>query len=138
MVPISKATNTNALAENIDSALKDVDQTSFSPAAFSALNGNVLQYLNDLGEESAKQSMRDGVDLVSVKHVDIACERLKRYSSNKIYKNLGVIGGISLGTCLSNVLPMLTSSSISSNAALFTLFTGLFGVGLLAVSFAKE
>jgi tetrahydromethanopterin S-methyltransferase subunit G len=126
------------LVDSVEPALKGIDHSSFSPAAFSALKVKVSQYIADLVEESAKASRRDNLDIISVKHIEIAGERLKQFSSNKIFKNLGVLGGVLLGACLSNLYPMITSNQITLSGVLFTLISGIIGAVFLMMSFMKE
>src|SRR2546430_16577971 len=102
-----QVTTAEEIVDRVESSLLDVDHTSFSPAAFSALKANVAQYIDDLVTESATARKRDRTDIISAKHVEVATEHLKERSRTKIYRQSGTLGGVFLGACLSAVYPMI-------------------------------
>ncbi len=126
------------IADRAEPALLDVDHTSFSPAAFSAMKANVAQYIDDLVQESANASKRDRSDIISAKHIEIASAHLKESNGNKIYKQSGTLGGVFLGACFSAVYPMITSRQVTVSGLIFTVTTGIVGAVLAMISFMKE
>ncbi len=130
--------NPEEFIDRVQPGLLDVDDKSFSPAAFSALKARVAQYIDELIEESANARKRDRSDIISVKHIEIASDHLKQSSRSRIYKQSGMLGGVLLGACLSNLYPMITSSQITVPGLLFTVSSGIGGAALSMISFMKE
>lgn len=134
MTPTSQVNQVDEIRAGIDHVLKTVDLALFSDPAFSVLKGKVTQYLSDLVNESDRVRMRDRVDAVSVKHVEIACERLVVKTRNKIYKLAGTVGGLAIGTSLSTLCAMGLIWQFPPVGILICTGSGIVGGFLLAVS----
>jgi hypothetical protein len=96
--------------EGIEPALSAIDHTSFSPAAFSALQIRVAQCIADLVDEAGKIGLRDRSDIISVKHVET---------------------GILLGACVSNLYSILTANQNHWSGTLLTVILGISGAAFL-------
>lgn len=132
------STKAEKFVDRVEPALLAIDHKSFSPAAFSALKARVAQYIDDLVEESANARKRDSSDIISVKHIQIASAHLTQSRRNRIYKQSGMLGGVLLGTCLSNLYPMITTNHVTVSGLLFTLASGIAGAVLSVISLMKD
>lgn len=86
--------------------LADIDSTPFSRSAFILLLEMISRYIADFVSESGRIATREGADAISAKHVERASEHLATENPRKLFRHLGTIGGILLGTGLSTVMSM--------------------------------
>jgi hypothetical protein len=134
MTPPSQVNQVDEIRDGIDHVLKTVDPALFSDPAFSVLKGKITQYLSDLVNESDTVRKRERVDTISVKHIEMACERLILRTRNKVYKLAGTVGGLAIGTSLSTLCAMALIWQFPPVGILICTGSGIVGGFLLAVS----
>lgn len=93
-------------AAEAEAHLDALDSSPFSPSAFSLLKEKIAQHVTELVNESVKVSKRHRADTVSAAHVERASKYLVAFTSRRIYRHLGTVGGILLDAALSNILAM--------------------------------
>lgn len=128
----------NEVATQIDLFLKNIDSAPFSSPAFSVLKAKINQHIFDLVKESAIVAKRDQADSISVKHVEIASNHLILKGQKRIYKLIGTVGGLAMGTCISVLCSMVLTPQFTLSGILICTFSGMIGSFLLALNFSKE
>jgi len=115
-----------------------VDELKFSQTAHEAIRLTINKYIADLTEQSSRAARMDSSDIISTKHVEYASRLLRSGVFTKTNNKLGTLGGLLMGTCLSNIYPLATSQAISASGFWITLISGVAGAVLLTVGFIKE
>ncbi|NUO00674.1 MAG: hypothetical protein HUU01_08660 [Saprospiraceae bacterium] len=122
------------LAEAANTSLENAAfQSSFSKKAFKALTQNITVYINDIVNESVKNSKRDKVDNVSASHVDKASAYLVTKRKGKFKGILGAVGGVFLGSAVQEILGMVGDSTAPTIGSVLSISACLL-VGTLLVA----
>lgn len=131
--PETKSARSTEVITRTDELLKGVDSRPFSPAAFSVLKGKVAEYLADVTRESASIAKRSQSDVISVRDVEAACDRLTISPRKRLYRHVGTFAGLSLGFCGSTFGSMVVASLFPAWAVLLAIGSGLLGAFLLGI-----
>lgn len=118
--------------------LQDALHTPFSPNARNRLKESISEYAVQLIAESANSARRHQSDLVSVSDVERASQYLGPNTSPKVYRHMGVFGGILLGTAASNMLSMITTQQYNLTGIIITFVLTLVSAFMIAVHIAKD
>jgi histone H3/H4 len=126
------------VAGKVDELLNGVDPGPFSAAAFSVLKGKVAEYLGEVTREAAAIARRTKADVISVRDIEAACERLTVSPRKIVFRHLGTIAGLSLGTCGSTLSSMVVAGQFSLWSIVLSIATGLIGAFLLGIHVFKD
>jgi len=129
---------TKAIIDEAEGLLQGIDPSPFSPPAFNMLKAKIAEHVQDLVNESLRVSKRYRTDTVSAAHVERANEYLVLSTSRKIYRHLGTVGGIFLGTALSNILTMTLAGQYTGRATILSAVFGIVGAFMIALHIAKD
>jgi hypothetical protein len=127
-----------AVLQQAERELTTDDTLPFSPPAYSLLKWKIAEYISDLVVESVKVSKRHQADTVSAAHVEQASAYLVSSTSRRIFRHLGTIGGILLGSAISNILAMTIANQYTATNTLISVILGIVGAFLIALYMAKE
>lgn len=125
----------------VEAASKELDQvphTPYSDNAFERLKYKVGEFTAQLITESIKSARRHNSETVSPFDVEKASQYLVSSSSHKIYRHMGTIGGLVLGTGAANGLSILTTSQFTPIGLVITFILILLGAFMVAFHIAKE
>jgi histone H3/H4 len=137
-LPDSPRRDLQQIIEAAERELQGVDHTPFSPKAFGRLKQKISEYTVQLISESVKVAHRHHSESVSTSDVERASQYLVSSTTNKLYKHLGTVGGILLGTAASNMLSMITTNQYTINGIIVTFVLTLLGGGMVAIHIVKE
>lgn len=112
------------------------DFRPFLGDSFDRLMSLVCIYIGDLVAEADKESRRDGVNQILVRHVEHASARLVIRPGRKKWRIFHFAGGLMLGVAI----PVLVFKSEGTTGAEASLAAGLgiLGAAVAAYSFARE
>ena len=71
---------------------------------FDALKQTIGDFIDELVSESARIANRNRADTISAAHVETAADHLVASSARRIFRHLGTVGGLVLGTALSQTV----------------------------------
>lgn len=130
--------NINNLEESIKKGsdeLKNIDATPFTNSGFDYFKIKIEEYIKALFLESIKSSKRDDVDMISIKHIDSASKFLHKSSRLRFQNFYLSIGGLLLGSCISNLFSMtMLGASFNILGMSLTIIFGIIGAFLLGKS----
>ncbi len=118
--------------------LQNADPGPFSRKGFLHLRERIDEYIEDLIAESARIAKRAKADAISAAHVDHAAENLITSMSRRVYRHLGTIGGLLLGTALAQFVTMLSDSKFTAEGVGISASLGVVGAFLVALHIAKD
>jgi histone H3/H4 len=130
--------NLKQIIDIAEQELDSVDPTPFSLKAFRLLKEKISEYTVQLIAESTKVARRHRSEQVSVSDVEYAAEYLVASTSRKVYKHMGTVGGILLGSAGSNMLAMITTHQYTLVGIIVTFVLTLIGTFLVAAHIVKE
>ena len=126
------------IIETANTELDRIDKTPFSDNAFARAKEKVVEYSVQLIVESIKNARRHQAEIVSTSDVKHASQYLVSSSSHKFYKHVGTFGGLFLGSAISTVLSMITTSQLSLSGIIVTFILTLVGGFMIAAHIVKE
>ena len=126
------------VVERANKELQNTDTTPFSEAAFERLKNHMGAYAVELIKESVKKAKRHQAEGVSSSDVQQASQYLVASTSHRIYRHSGTFGGLLLGSALSNILSMITTSQYGFIGVIVTFILTLIGTFLIAVHIVKD
>jgi hypothetical protein len=85
---------------------------TFSPRAVGVFLAHVDVFVVELGTEAFRIARRHKSDLISAAHVDQAAANLVASSRRALARNMGVLGGILVGSGISQFLAMIGSPNL--------------------------
>jgi len=115
--------------------ISKLDSSPFSEKAYTRLEDKFNEYISSLIVESIKISKRQKADLVSQSHIEQANDYLISKRKSKWSYLFGTLGGVFLGTAVSNTFGMLvfnTTFTVVGIAA--TIIIGMIGVFLVTMN----
>lgn len=118
--------------------LENTEHTPFSPNAFNRLKEKIGEYTVSLITESTKVARRHQSESVSTSDVEHASSYLVSSTGRKMYRHMGTIGGILLGTAASNILAMITTQQFTLAGIIVTFVFTLLGAFMIAVHIVKD
>jgi histone H3/H4 len=118
--------------------LRDTGHTPFTSNAFNRLKEKIGEYTIQLITESVKTAKRHQSESVSTSDVEHASQYLVSSTSHKLYRHMGTVGGILLGTAASNILSMITTNQYTLSGIIITFVLTLLGTFLVAVHIVKD
>lgn len=124
--------------ETAERELDQIDHSPFSNNAFERLRFKIAEYTGQLVTESAKLSKRHGSETISTLDVERASQYLVSSTSHKVYRHMGTLGGLVLGTGAANGLSILTTSQFTPIGLVITFVLILIGAFLVAFHIAKD
>lgn len=130
--------NLDEVIERAHAELKKAESTPFSEHAFKEFKEQVEEYTVELIKESVKRAKRHQAEGVSSSDVRQASQYLVSKTSHKIYGHVGALGGLLLGSAISNILSILTTSQYGLNGIIVTFALTLIGGSLITVHMAKD
>lgn len=125
------------IIQEVDKKLEGYSCSPFSAEAFSILKGKIYQYISELILESINISKRYHSDGISKDYVEKASLYLYSSKSGKLFKNIGMVGGILLGVSVSNIISTLAVDSISTSEIILPVILGFVGISLVTLSMIK-
>lgn len=126
------------IIEDTYSNLTNIEPMPFSDSAFSTLKEKISQYIIHLINESKKLSKRYKSDSISSSHVKQASDNLIANVSGKIFKHVGMIGGIFLGGAVSSILLITLNNQFTVLNIIVTVILGVIGAFMIALAIAKD
>ena len=138
MAPEDARQAVNDVAARADELLVGIDPAPFSPAAFSVFKGKITEYVGEVARESAALARRSQSDVISVRDVEAACERLTVSSQRRFYRHAGILSGLLLGYSTSAICSMIVSNSYPLWGNISALVTGILGAFLLGIHMRKD
>ena len=136
--PIRPQPNLDEVIERIHAELKKAESTPFSEHAFEEFRKQASAYAVELINESVKRAKRHQAEGVLSSDVRHASQYLVSNTSHKIYGHVGALGGLLLGSAVSNILSILTTSQYGLNGILVTFALTLIGGSLITVHGVKD
>lgn len=139
--PDNKNTNKDILLkiiQEVDKRLEKINHSPFSTEAFETLKEKVGQYITELVLESIKTSERYQSDTISKTYVERASLYLFSSKSRKLYKNLGMLGGIILGASVSNIFTMITSRNYSTLGVILAIVLVSSAIFMITLGMVKD
>nr|VFJ48144.1 MAG: hypothetical protein BECKDK2373C_GA0170839_102029 [Candidatus Kentron sp. DK]VFJ53109.1 MAG: hypothetical protein BECKDK2373B_GA0170837_10413 [Candidatus Kentron sp. DK] len=118
--------------------IRAVEPSPFSPPAFIMLKTKIGQYVSELVNESIKTAIRHQADTVSAAHVSQASEYLVTNTSCKIYRHVGIIGGVLLGAALAHILEMSALDQYTGEGTILSSTLGVVGAFMIALHIGKN
>jgi histone H3/H4 len=126
------------IADINERELQDAHPTPFSSNARNRLKESVREYAVQLINESTNIARRHQSESVSVSDVERASQYLRPNTSHKIYRHMGTLGGVLLGTAASNMLSMITTQQYSLTGMIVTFVLSLVSAFMIAVHIVKD
>lgn len=130
--------NVDEVTTRANELLRTIDPGPFSPAAFSVFKGKIAEYIAEVARESATLARRSQVDIISVRDVEEACERLTTSPRNRLYRHLGTVGGLALGTGGSALASMVIAGQYPPWGVVLTVLFVSAGCLLLGMHFRND
>lgn len=124
--------------EQAEEHIELLDLPPFSPPAFITLKAKIGQYVRELVNESIKVSIRHQADTVSAAHVGRASEYLVTNTSCRIYRHVGIVGGVLLGAALSHILEMSAVGQYTGEGTILSAILGVVGAFMIALHIAQD
>lgn len=118
-------------------AVKDIDLTSLSPAGFLELEKSITTYVRELIVLAVQQARRERLDGVSASHVELAAARLIVRPKARIWQYVGGIGGIFLGTAVSNIAAIVDRTASNFSIVLTVILTAI-GAAMLTLQASRD
>jgi len=118
--------------------LNEVILRKFSRQATSSLKKKIKDYVSLLLSESIKVSKRQQADVVSSIHVNRANDYLVFNSKKRIFKHIGLLGGILIGASLSAFITVIVTDSLTILGMLLSTSLGIVGAFMFALSIVKD
>ena len=112
--------------------------TLFSDAGFQQLKNIIGVFIEELVWEAARVAKWSRADTISAAHVDEAAERLVNSVSRRLYRHLGTVGGLILGTALSQTVTMLADQRFTTPGVIISASFGIIGAFLVALHIARD
>lgn len=112
--------------------------TPFSERGFDRVMEAVSDYIDVLTGEAYRIARRGRADTISDEHVEEAANHLLTTRARSVFRHLGTVGGILLGTAISQLVTMLSENKFSSVGVVLTATFGILGAFLIALHMAKE
>jgi hypothetical protein len=110
----------------------------FSIAGFEQLRRSIEEYIDALTGEALRVAKRAQADTISSAHVDDASRHLLALRGRRIFRHLGTIGGILLGTGIAQVVSMISDAKITTTGLGISVAFGIIGSFLVALHIAKD
>jgi histone H3/H4 len=110
----------------------------FSAAGFEQLRRCIEEYIDALTGEALRVAKRAQADTISSAHVDDASRHLLALRGRRVFRHLGTIGGILLGTGIAQVVSMISDAKITAPGVAISVAFGIVGAFLVALHIAKE
>lgn len=117
---------------SLEELLKAVDPSAFSPTARLALKNKISEYSQELVDLSLKISKRNYAGSASEAYVNQAGYQIANTTSSRLFKHLGVIGGILLGAFLSGFVAMTIDCKFTMITTIVSTLFGISGAFLIA------
>lgn len=137
-IPNNRTSEFQKIIDSAEQGIGEVEVSPFSSGAFDILKKRVGEYTVQLVSESIKVSQRHRSDTVSINDVDRASQYLFSSSSNKLFRNIGTIGGIFLGAGLSTMLSMVVENKYSTTPVILAVILILLGTFMVALQIARD
>lgn len=130
------------LNEAIKEANNELDKLKISPfseKAYITLKDKISEFIGQLITESIKISKREHSDLISQTQVEQATANLISKRKSKSNYIIGTLGGILLGSTISNIFGMLILNQVFSTVGIIlTLLTGIIGTFMVTINVKNE
>ncbi len=133
-----KLKNVEEIIQRAENELGQIDPIPFSPQAFKTLKERTSENIRSIISESIKVSRRNRADIISASDVEKATEYLNSNYQRKWIRHLGTLGGIFLGTALSNFLSMTTSSQYTTTGVIVSAVLAIIGTFGVAFHIAND
>ena len=119
--------------------LESKEKSPFSNEGFIEFRQKISQYIIQLFDESIRNARRSDIEIVSPTHVKNASNYLIKKKNSKKTTILKTIGGLLLGSSLSNIYSIsIYSINYSTFNILLTIFFAITGSFLLGLHLFKE
>lgn len=110
----------------------------FSRSGFRRLRESIDDFVDAVTDEAYRISNRARADTVSAAHVDEAVKHLVAQRSRSVFRHLGAIGGILLGSAVSQLITMLSDAKFTPLGVSLTAVLGVVGAFLVALHMARD
>ena len=137
-IPIKPQPNLDEVVERVHAELKKAESTPFSEHAIEEFREQAGEYAVGLIQESVKRAKRHQAEGVSSSDVRHASQYLVSGTRHKIYGHAGALGGLLLGSAISNILSILTTNQYGLNGIILTFILTLIGGSLFTVHMVKD
>jgi histone H3/H4 len=124
--------------DRVSKEMQDAAKIPFSEHAFEALNEQIGTYAVELIRESVKKAKRHRAESVSFSDVEHAAEDLVVRPSHRIYRHVGALGGVILGTALSSLVSMTTTNQHGLTLIVITFILTFIGTSLMTIHMVKD
>lgn len=138
MVPKDTRTELQQIIDTASRELENLPPFPFSDSGLKSLQEKIGEYAVQLIAESVKISRRRDSETVSSSYVEHASQYLVSSTSRRLYRHLGTMGGLFLGTAGSNILSIITTHQFGLTGIIVTFALTLIGTFMIAMSIAKE
>lgn len=119
--------------------LNTIDTASFSEGAFSSFRQQIVQFIIQLFDESLRAAKRTKADTVSPSHIETAANHLVKKSKSKKEQLLNTVGGLFLGSTISNTFAItMLNAEYSAMGILLTVLFGILGSFLLGYNLSRD
>ncbi len=128
--------NLKHLPGKIDSSLEELlkagDPSAFTPTARLALKDKIIEYSHELVDLTLKISKRNYAGSASKAYVNLAGYQIANTTDSRLFKHLGIIGGILLGAFLSGFVAMTIDCKFTMITTIVSTLFGVLGAFLIA------
>jgi len=121
-----------------ETSLKEIDQTPFSAKGFERLREKINEYIIQLVTESVKVTKAREADSISPSYVDHASKYLISGRGSKLYKLVGIIGGVLFGIGTTNVVRMILDNQYSTRGIIVSFACTVVGALTISLQVAKD
>lgn len=127
------------ILSDVDNTITNISHREFTEKAFQKYKESIAIYISSLFVESQKSANRDKADNISTSHVELATKYLVKYSKNKTTRLFGILGGLLLGSTLSNLFSMTVfGQQYNVIGLIMTIIFGIIGSFLIGINIMKE
>jgi hypothetical protein len=137
MEDLTKADTEDNIKDHID-AIAEAFPAPFSITAFERLQDEISEFIENLVAESGRLARRQRTDDISATHVEQAADYLTSTPRKRFFRHIGTLGGILLGSALSNILTMTLENRYGTVGILVTMSLAIIGAFLVAAHVAAD
>ena len=130
--------NFQGVIDRVSKQMQDAAQIPFSEQAFEGLNDQIGTYAVELIRESVKKAKRHRAESVSSTDVQQAAEYLIARPSHRIYRHVGALGALLLGTALSSIVSMITTNQYGLTLVVITFILTFIGTCFTTIHMVKD
>ena len=124
--------------DDVKVELDRVKRLPFSPAGFTVLIRRVSDYVYALAGSANQICRSSNCDMISAANIDEAAKMLNTPRVRRLYRVLGISGGLFLGVSLTNLLSMGLGSGFTTNETLLYIGMAILGTIMVCIDLVTD